>query len=289
MKLHPTGKCRFPTTVHRTVDAVYTDARPDGDQYMSKVKNNLRSRSELGRTWIPGLALLLFAALVASMLIASTTAPGAFNSSAQGETSEATHTHTPTPDPDIPPDVDGPAGQSSTIGSFTASGSFVYLTEGDFRYQWKHSMNWTEPSCDGCTIRGYRTRFFLPSGWRYYSVWVDDSELTDVGYLDDNYVAEIGTGRYSAYIRAYADNGEYRDSNVVYFNVIHIPATRTPTPTRTPTGTFEPVDTATPTPTDTPCPPRSGASQVEYGDGEDTVPSPSDAVGQTGAPTNQQV
>ncbi len=201
-----------------------------------------------------------------------------------------THTHTPTPDPDIPPDVDGPAGQSSTIGSFTASGSFVYLTEGDFRYQWKHSMNWTEPSCDGCTIRGYRTRFFLPSGWRYYSVWVDDSELTDVGYLDDNYVAEIGTGRYSAYIRAYADNGEYRDSNVVYFNVIHIPATFTPTPTPTSTGTIEPVDTATSTPTATPCPTRSsgasGAAQDTYEDDEDTPPNPSDVSGQTGAPTN---
>ena len=154
-------------------------------------------------------------------------------------------------------------------------------------------MNWTEPSCDGCTIRGYRTRFYLPSGWRYYSVWVDDSELTDVGYLDDNYVAEVGTGRYSSYIRAYADNGEYRDSNVVYFDVIHIPATFTPTSTPTPAGTFEPVATATSTPTATPCPPRSsgasGASQGSYDDGEDTIPSPSDATGQTGAPTNLQV
>ena len=61
----------------------------------------------------------------------------------QGETTDATPTPTLTPDPDIPPDVDGPAGQSSSIGSVTASGSFVYLTEGDFRYQWEHSMDWT--------------------------------------------------------------------------------------------------------------------------------------------------
>ncbi len=195
---------------------MYTDACPDADQYMSKVKNILRSRSEPGRTWVPGFALLLFAALVASMLIASTAAPSAFNSSAQGETTEATPTPTPTTDPDIPPDVDRPAGQSSTIGSFTATGSFVYQSEGTWRYQWEHSMDWTEPSCSSCTINGYRFRLYTPSGTRYYSLWVDDDEDTEFTWrVSNRAIAGTGTGRYRSFIRAYSSDGSYRDSNDV--------------------------------------------------------------------------
>ncbi len=138
-------------------------------------------------------------------------------------------------------------------------------------------MSWDEPSCDGCSIRGYRFRLYAPSGTRIYSLWSDDRSST--WRVSNKEIARLGTGRYRSFIRAYSNSGEYRDSNNVYFDVTHISATITPT-----------IDAdAPPKPTPTPCANQASGPAGTYHDGEDTIPSPSDVAGQTGAPTNLQV
>ena len=127
---------------------------------------------------------------------------------------DITATPSPTPiggadDTDIPPDFDVTAGQSSSIGAFSTSGSFVYQAQGIWRYQWEHTMDWSEPTCDGCTINGYRFRLYTPFGSRYYSLWVDDEEDSNfTWHVSNRVIADIGTGRYSSFIRAYSSDGK---------------------------------------------------------------------------------
>ena len=150
--------------------------------------------------------------------------------------------------------IDSASSGSSGIGAFTVYGTFGYVSSGIWRNQWRHSMSWTRPNCDGCEITGYYFRLYKPSGLRYYSIRMG-KRTSHNAYIANKYVAGFGTGTYRGVVKAVADNGEVRFSNSIYFKVTHIPATRTPTasatstPTDTPTATATPISTPTPVPT----------------------------------------
>ena len=179
----------------------------------------------------------------------------------------------------IDAEVDAASSGRNGIGDFKVTGTFEYVTSGIWKNQWKHTMTWTEPTCDGCEITGYYFRLYTPSGSRYYGVRAG-KKLTYTVYTRNNHIAKVGTGRYRGLIRANSDDGKYRLSNSVYFDVIHIPATITPTP----------APGATITPTSTPCPSRASAATDGSADDNENDDDPqsqsASASSQGSAPTD---
>ena len=215
------------------------------------------SSSRARHTWLYGLTIILIAAAVINVALVS---------SQVTDSQSVDITATPRPPHlldadarnmpiDVADDVEADAASSgrSDIGAFTVSGSFAYQTSGIWRNQWRHSMSWTKPKCDGCEITGYYFRLYKPSGLRYYSLRMG-KRTSHNAYIANIFVAGFGTGTYRGVVKAVADNGEERFSNSLYFNVTHIPATRTPTPTATPTSTATPTPTPTSTASPTPTP-----------------------------------
>ncbi len=215
------------------------------------------SSSRARHIWLYGLTIILIAAAVINVALVS---------SQVTDSQSANVTATPRPPHlldadarnmpiDVADDVEADAASSgrSSIGDFTVTGSFAYQTSGPWRNQWKHSMSWTRPTCDGCNITGYYFRLYKPSGPRYYSIRMG-KRTSHNAYIANIFVAGFGTGTYRGVVKAVADNGEERFSNSLYFNVTHIPATRTPTPAATPTPSATPTPTPTSTASPTPTP-----------------------------------
>ena len=217
---------------------------------MNRAKIDLRSRSELRRTWIPGLALLSFAALLASMLIASTTAPGAFNSSAQNE--PATPTPTPTPT------ADGPTGQ--TCLSNPPLTVDIDTSDGHIRATW----NWTPATCYIEEL-DYARPLIAQHAW-FVGSRLDDGETSYTAIIDDYVTVD---GLYAFYVNLRYNRrilGLQTYSTPVVW--VHLSpsmiSTATPTPTPTSTSTPTPTATANPVaaPTATPTPTPSGPPAV---------------------------